>query len=75
MAALQAVPGRMEAVELGQPFAVFIDYAHAPAALALGLHELRGATAGRLWVVFGSAGERDIAKRGQMGRIAAQLAD
>jgi UDP-N-acetylmuramoyl-L-alanyl-D-glutamate--2,6-diaminopimelate ligase len=39
------------------------------------LHELRAATAGRLWVVFGSAGERDTAKRAEMGKIAAQLAD
>jgi UDP-N-acetylmuramoyl-L-alanyl-D-glutamate--2,6-diaminopimelate ligase len=72
---LRAVPGRMEAVNLGQPFAVVVDYAHTPAALTLALHELRGATAGRLWVVFGSAGERDITKRAEMGRIAAQLAD
>jgi UDP-N-acetylmuramoyl-L-alanyl-D-glutamate--2,6-diaminopimelate ligase len=75
LAELRAVPGRMEAVDLGQPFAVVVDYAHTPAALTLALHELRGATAGRLWVVFGSAGERDIAKRAEMGRIAAQLAD
>jgi UDP-N-acetylmuramoyl-L-alanyl-D-glutamate--2,6-diaminopimelate ligase len=75
MAELRGVPGRMEAVQLGQSFSVIVDYAHTPAALTLALHELRGATAGRLWVVFGSAGERDVAKRGEMGRIAAQLAD
>jgi len=75
LAELRAVPGRMEVVDLGQPFAVVVDYAHTPAALTLALHELRGTTAGRLWVVFGSAGERDIAKRAEMGRIAAQLAD
>ena len=75
LAKLKAIPGRMEAIDLGQPFAVIVDYAHTPAALTLALHELRGATPGRLWVVFGSAGERDIAKRAEMGRIAAQLAD
>ena len=75
LAELPAIPGRMEAVDLGQPFAVVVDYAHTAAALTLALHELRGATSGRLWVVFGSAGERDIAKRSEMGRIAAQLAD
>ena len=62
-------------MELGQPFQVIVDYAHTPAALTVALHELRAATAGRLWVVFGSAGERDIAKRAEMGRIAVQLAD
>jgi UDP-N-acetylmuramoyl-L-alanyl-D-glutamate--2,6-diaminopimelate ligase len=75
LGSLKAVPGRMESVELGQPFQVVVDYAHTPAALTVALHELRAATSGRLWVVFGSAGERDIAKRAEMGRIAAQLAD
>lgn len=73
--ALPAVPGRMERVDLGQSFSVVVDYAHTPDALRLALQELRAATPGRLWVVFGSAGERDLAKRAQMGRIAAQLAD
>ena len=72
---LNSVPGRMEAVELGQPFTVIVDYAHTPAALTLALYELRASTPGRLIVVFGSAGERDLAKRAEMGRIAAQLAD
>ncbi len=72
---LKSVPGRMETVDLGQPFSVIVDYAHTPAALQLALHELRTATPGRLWAVFGSAGERDVAKRAEMGRIAAGLAD
>jgi UDP-N-acetylmuramoyl-L-alanyl-D-glutamate--2,6-diaminopimelate ligase len=72
---LESVPGRMERVELGQAFSVVVDYAHTPAALTVVLHELRAATAGRLWVVFGSAGARDVAKRAEMGKIAAQLAD
>ncbi len=72
---LPSIPGRMEAVDLGQPFSVIVDYCHTPAALSLALYELRAATPGRLVVVFGSAGERDRAKRAEMGRIAAQLAD
>ena len=72
---LRAIPGRMETVDLGQPFSVIVDYAHTPAALTLILYELRSATPARLWVVFGSAGERDLAKRAEMGRIAARLAD
>ena len=75
LAALDSVPGRMQRVRLGQPFEVVVDYAHTPAALTLALSELRAATAGRLWVVFGSAGERDLEKRAEMGRIAARLAD
>ena len=72
---VERVPGRMERVEAGQPFTVLIDYAHTPAALAQVLQTLRAATPNHLWAVFGSAGERDVAKRAEMGRIAAGLAD
>ncbi len=72
---VERVPGRMERVDGGQPFTVVIDYAHTPAALGQVLQALRSATPNHLWVVFGSAGERDVAKRAEMGRIAAGLAD
>ncbi|MBV9099673.1 MAG: UDP-N-acetylmuramoyl-L-alanyl-D-glutamate--2,6-diaminopimelate ligase [Candidatus Dormibacteraeota bacterium] len=72
---LERVDGRMERVEAGQPFTVVIDYAHTAEALHQALTELRPATSGRLWVVFGSAGERDVAKRPAMGAVAARLAD
>ena len=69
------VTGRMEPIELGQPFAVVVDYAHTAEALETVLNELRRTTAGRLWAVFGSAGERDVEKRAAMGAVAARLAD
>jgi UDP-N-acetylmuramoyl-L-alanyl-D-glutamate--2,6-diaminopimelate ligase len=72
---LDRVRGRMERVDLGQPFSVVVDYAHTAAALEKVLTELRVATTGRLWVVFGSAGERDVEKRPVMGEVAATLAD
>ena len=75
IAGLERVIGRMERVDLGQDFGVVVDYAHTAAALETVLGELRPATRGRLWVVFGSAGERDREKRGPMGGIAARLAD
>jgi UDP-N-acetylmuramoyl-L-alanyl-D-glutamate--2,6-diaminopimelate ligase len=75
LATLERVNGRMERVDLGQDFGVVVDYAHTTAALETVLGELRPATRGRLWVVFGSAGERDREKRGAMGRVAARLAD
>jgi UDP-N-acetylmuramoyl-L-alanyl-D-glutamate--2,6-diaminopimelate ligase len=75
LGALERVSGRMERVDLGQPFAVVIDYAHTAEALHTVLSELRPATPGRLWVVFGSAGRRDVDKRAAMGRVAALLAD
>ncbi|GAC1569701.1 MAG: UDP-N-acetylmuramoyl-L-alanyl-D-glutamate--2,6-diaminopimelate ligase [Candidatus Dormibacteria bacterium] len=75
LAVLDRVGGRMERIELGQPFAVVIDYAHTAEALGTVLRELRPATSGRLWVAFGSAGERDRSKRAEMGAVSAELAD
>jgi UDP-N-acetylmuramoyl-L-alanyl-D-glutamate--2,6-diaminopimelate ligase len=75
LGALERVTGRMERVDLGQNFGVVVDYAHTTAALETVLGELRPATSGRLWALFGSAGERDREKRGAMGRVAARLAD
>jgi UDP-N-acetylmuramoyl-L-alanyl-D-glutamate--2,6-diaminopimelate ligase len=69
------VPGRMERIEAGQPFGVIVDYAHSPASLAGVLDLLApvaAARGGRLLAVFGSAGERDTAKRAAMGRIAGE---
>ena len=73
---LQGVPGRLEKIAVHPSgAAIFVDYAHTPAALANILHTLRPHTQNRLLVVFGCGGDRDKGKRPQMGRIAAQLAD
>jgi UDP-N-acetylmuramoyl-L-alanyl-D-glutamate--2,6-diaminopimelate ligase len=69
------VSGRMERVDLGQPFSVIIDYAHTPQSLEKVLRELRPITKGKLIAVFGSAGDRDREKRPWMGEIAARLSD
>ena len=69
------VSGRMERIDLGQPFAVIIDYAHTPQSLEKVLRELRPITKGKLIAVFGSAGDRDREKRPWMGEIAARLSD
>jgi UDP-N-acetylmuramoyl-L-alanyl-D-glutamate--2,6-diaminopimelate ligase len=70
---VEAVPGRMQRIDEGQPFSVVIDYAHTAEALAKVLDELAPAdpSAG-LIAVFGSAGERDISKRAAMGRVAGE---
>jgi UDP-N-acetylmuramoyl-L-alanyl-D-glutamate--2,6-diaminopimelate ligase len=72
---VSGVPGRMERIDAGQPFGVVVDYAHTADSLAKMLRTLRPLTAGRLIVVFGSAGERDRVKRPAMGRVAAEFAD
>jgi UDP-N-acetylmuramoyl-L-alanyl-D-glutamate--2,6-diaminopimelate ligase len=74
---VEGVPGRMERIDQGQPFGVIVDYAHSPASLAAVLEllaPLAAARGGGLVAVFGSAGERDTAKRAQMGRIAGERA-
>ncbi len=75
LAGVTGVTGRMERIDEGQPFTVIVDYAHTPDSLEKVLAILRPLTEGKLMVVFGSAGERDIQKRPIMGRIAAQMAD
>ena len=74
---LTHVPGRMERIDAGQPFAVFVDYAHTPAAVAELLDEARKMTAGRgrVAVVLGCGGDRDAGKRPLMGAAAAAGAD
>jgi UDP-N-acetylmuramoyl-L-alanyl-D-glutamate--2,6-diaminopimelate ligase len=69
------VPGRLERVEAGQDFAVVVDYAHKPDALAAALATLRPLTAGRLIVVLGAGGDRDQGKRPIMGEVVAGAAD
>jgi UDP-N-acetylmuramoyl-L-alanyl-D-glutamate--2,6-diaminopimelate ligase len=69
------IPGRMEPVDRGQPFPVFVDYAHTDAALAAALASVREVAGGKVAVVFGCGGDRDPGKRSSMGRTAGELAD
>jgi UDP-N-acetylmuramoyl-L-alanyl-D-glutamate--2,6-diaminopimelate ligase len=69
------VPGRMNRIDQGQPFTVIVDYAHTAASLEKVLNTIRPLTAGRVMVVFGSAGDRDHEKRPAMGAVAARHAD
>ena len=69
------VPGRLELIDQGQPFAVVVDYAHTPDGLENVLRAARQVTRGRLLVVFGCGGDRDRGKRPLMGRAAASLSD
>jgi UDP-N-acetylmuramoyl-L-alanyl-D-glutamate--2,6-diaminopimelate ligase len=77
VAAVHAVPGRMERIDEGQDFTAIVDFAHTPNALERFLLTARTllGPGGRLTVVFGCAGLRDRAKRELMGRVAGQLAD
>lgn len=69
------VPGRLEAIEQGQPFDVFVDYAHSPDGLRAILESVKPLCQGRLIVVFGCGGNRDQLKRPIMGAVAAKWSD
>ena len=68
---LKTVRGRMERVADN----VFVDFAHTPSAIENVLRSMRKYVPGRLILVFGCGGDRDRAKRPQMGAIATRLAD
>jgi len=71
----KAPPGRMEAMVIDSGALAIVDYAHTPDALAKALAAARAHCAGRLHLVFGCGGDRDVGKRPMMGEVAARLAD
>ncbi len=78
LGALGQVPGvrgRMERIDVGQPFTVLVDYAHTPGSFEKVLGIVRPLTNGRLIAVFGSAGERDREKRPIQGQTAGRFCD
>jgi UDP-N-acetylmuramoyl-L-alanyl-D-glutamate--2,6-diaminopimelate ligase len=75
LGALDSVPGRMELIDMGQPFQAVVDFAHTPNALRQALTAARGLTDRRVIAVFGSAGLRDRQKRRLMAKVSAELAD
>jgi UDP-N-acetylmuramoyl-L-alanyl-D-glutamate--2,6-diaminopimelate ligase len=72
---IQPAPGRLESVDAGQPFGVFVDYAHTDDALRNVLSTVRELTPGRVLLAFGCGGNRDTGKRTKMGVVAAELSD
>lgn len=69
------VPGRFNYIECGQPFAVYIDFAHTPDALTRLCETAREISQGRLLVLFGCGGDRDRGKRPLMGKAVSSAAD
>ena len=75
IASLEGIPGRMERIDMGQPFTVIVDFAHTPFALKAAIQSAREMTDGRVIALFGSAGLRDREKRRMMAEVSAELAD
>ena len=75
ISALRAVPGRLESINEGQDFHVFVDYAHTDSALESILALLRSLPHKRIITVVGCGGDRDKTKRGPMGIAACRGGD
>jgi UDP-N-acetylmuramoyl-L-alanyl-D-glutamate--2,6-diaminopimelate ligase len=77
LASVKAVPGRMETIELGQPFHVIVDFAHTPngfRALFIAARRLVGEN-NRVIAVYGATGGRDRGRRPMVGELAAEFVD
>jgi UDP-N-acetylmuramoyl-L-alanyl-D-glutamate--2,6-diaminopimelate ligase len=73
---VQPVRGRLERAVITRAGApVYVDYAHTPDAIEAAIAALRPHAKGRLIIVFGAGGDRDVGKRAAMGGAAARLAD
>lgn len=76
LAKIDLIPGRLEKIDLGQNFLVYIDYAVTPDSLEKLYHDtIRPITSGNIIAVFGATGDRDRGKRPIMGEIVGNLAD
>lgn len=69
------IPGRLNAIACGQPFAVYVDYAHTPDAIERLCDTVRELNPGKLHLLFGCGGDRDRGKRPLMASAAIDKAD
>lgn len=71
---VKELPGRLERIECGQPFGVFLDEARTPAALETCLETLRATTDGRLRCVY-TVGLADAASQDEYERVVRRWCD
>ncbi|MBN2628125.1 MAG: UDP-N-acetylmuramoyl-L-alanyl-D-glutamate--2,6-diaminopimelate ligase [Spirochaetales bacterium] len=72
---LKGVKGRMTRIKGSQPYDVVVDYAHSPGSFEKVLPALKSLVRGKMIIVFGSAGERDVEKRADQGEIASDYGE
>ncbi len=75
IAALEGVEGRMNTIDEGQNFTAIVDFAHTPDSFEKLFKDLKPVVKGKLIVMFGSAGRRDVEKRAVQGKLAGEYAD
>lgn len=71
----EGVVGRIEVLPTGTDFVVIRDYAHSPDGLEKILTTMQKFAKGKVYLLFGPAGDRDQSKRKLMGEIVSRLAD
>jgi UDP-N-acetylmuramoyl-L-alanyl-D-glutamate--2,6-diaminopimelate ligase len=67
MREVRPVPGRFEVVQGDQPYTVVVDYAHTPDGITAAVETARQLGPGKVIGLVGAGGDRDHAKRPQMG--------
>lgn len=72
---LKGLDGRMEYIASKNGGNIYVDYAHTAAGFENALKVFKNACKGRLITIFGCGGDRDKAKRGLMGKSAAEISD
>ncbi len=75
VATIPPVPGRMETINVGQPFKVIVDYAYEPKSLAL-LYEFARKQVGDdhnlITLISSTGGGRDVWRRAANGKVAVE---
>lgn len=64
---VESIPGRLEMIRCGQPYAVYVDGAQTPDAVAAALRTVRRVTQGRVICVCGAEGTSDSVRRAELG--------
>ncbi len=75
LAQLSGVAGRMERIDEGQNYFVFVDFAYTDESLQRAYKTVENFKKGRIITVFGCGGDRDRTKRPLMGRTACTNSD
>lgn len=69
------IPGRLERVECGQDYGVWIDAARSPFQLATAIRSIKQVTRGKVWCVFSTCEQQSEAERRQLGEAVERSAD
>lgn len=73
---IKTVKGRMQRVAtLSNNAGIYVDFAHTPDAIKTIIASIRQHVIGRVLIILGAGGDRDIEKREMMGRAAQEYAD